>query len=1071
MRIRGNLLVFALALLGAALARERVAPGLTQAVIWLPSGIAVAGLWILGLRAWWVVALATVAHRLTVHYNAAVYLPEAAGSALEGVLGALVLRRCRVRGDFARLRDVGVLFVAAALAPVASIAVTWAGRSILGTHPFAMQSGWSGWWRMNAVGILTAVPVALTWHARPRRRVHLRAAAEAGVLALAVIGIVLGVMVFMPPGTDAILLLHLVVPVALYAATQSGVRGAASVAAFGALTVALVTAHGSGPFMAVPLPERHVALQIFEFTLLSVPLVVGALVAERATGVARWQRSEGHRDALLRLLPDITYRIAVDGTVLDMVVPAGVQPPLPREQVIGKQVADFIPATVASGMLESIAVAHLGGRPDPVEYRLEVPGGALVREARFVGLGDGEVLCLARDITERKRAEQQLAWQAEVLELVATGRPAQDVFGAIVRGAEAFVDGGRCSLLLLHGQCVVVACAPSLPREYKQALEGLEIGAGSGPCGAGACESRTVVVSDIATDPQWAHHRELALAHGLRACWWVPVRSPAGAVFGMCAVYLAEPRTPSAADLDVVERAAVLAGVAIDRERREELLASIQRNVKEGIYRAVPGRGLVYGNEAFARMFGYESPAALLRAAASLGQGEHEDDLRRLAAGFGSAGNEEARFHRRDGSVFWGLVSSTAVVGAGGAVQSHDGAIADVTARKELEEQLRQAQKMEAVGKLAGGVAHDFNNQLTAIAGFVESARAAAGPASSVRADLEEVLRAADRASSLTRQLLAFSRQQVLSPRVLDLGDVVEELGGMLRRLIGEDVELTTRLAPIPCTVRADRGQIEQVLLNLTVNARDAMPDGGTLAIAVEPAVVDERMAAAHVELTPGSYIALSVRDSGVGMTREVQARAFDPFFTTKEQGKGTGLGLSTVYGIVRQSEGAVWLDSVPGAGTTVWIYLPRVAGEAEKKPVTPAPRPAGRASVLVVEDEPLVRELLQRILARGGYSVRTANDGQHALELGADGVDLLITDVVMPRLGGRELAARLGAMRPGLPVLFLSGYARDNQLVVAEARGPADLLQKPFSAAQLLERTASLLAAAAARSGDAAAT
>jgi PAS domain S-box-containing protein len=388
--------------------------------------------------------------------------------------------------------------------------------------------------------------------------------------------------------------------------------------------------------------------------------------------------------------------------------------------------------------------------------------------------------------------------------------------------------------------------------------------------------------------------------------------------------------------------------------------------------------------------------------------------------------------------------------------------VRDITDRKELEEQLRQSQKMDAVGKLAGGVAHDFNNLLTAIYGYAEAVADAAPAEGPIRAQVRQIREAAERAAGLTRQLLAYSRQQVLRPRILEPAAVVEQLGEMLRRVIGEDVRLVTRHESPEARIRADRSQLEQVILNLVVNARDAMPEGGEIRVETRAVNLEAWSPRPRVDLRPGRYVTILVRDTGKGMTPEVQARAFDPFFTTKEPGKGTGLGLSTVYGIVKQSDGAVWLDSEPGAGTSAWILFPRVEAtlEAEEEPKRPSPD-RHEATVLVVEDETVVRDLLREALEGAGYRVLDASDGEEALRVAGrhpGAIDLLVTDVVMPRLGGRALANRLLSERPGMRVIFMSGYSNDAR-DLPEFAGTADFLQKPFPPSHLVDRVRSRLA------------
>jgi signal transduction histidine kinase/ActR/RegA family two-component response regulator len=394
------------------------------------------------------------------------------------------------------------------------------------------------------------------------------------------------------------------------------------------------------------------------------------------------------------------------------------------------------------------------------------------------------------------------------------------------------------------------------------------------------------------------------------------------------------------------------------------------------------------------------------------------------------------------------------------------GAIAvfrDVTQQKQAEldlraseAQLRQSQKMDAVGQLAGGIAHDFNNLLTVICGYSNFALNAIPPGDPAREDIEEVLYAGQRAATLTRQLLAFSRRQVVAPRRLDLNAVVNASWQMLRRLIGENVEFSVVYGANLGTVLADPGQVDQVLLNLVVNARDAMPQGGKLTVETGNAELDERYAREHVGARAGSYVRLKVTDTGCGMIPEVQARIFEPFFTTKEVGKGTGLGLSTVYGIIQQNGGYIEVSSVPGEGTTFIIYLSRastVDATAGSASVENSPLPRGTETILLVEDEAPVRNLARQILTGLGYKVLVASDGVEALEVqaGHDGpVHLLISDVVMPRLSGGELARRLLERLPALPVVFFSGYAADASLDPIFSLGKPTLISKPFTAEEL---------------------
>jgi two-component system cell cycle sensor histidine kinase/response regulator CckA len=383
--------------------------------------------------------------------------------------------------------------------------------------------------------------------------------------------------------------------------------------------------------------------------------------------------------------------------------------------------------------------------------------------------------------------------------------------------------------------------------------------------------------------------------------------------------------------------------------------------------------------------------------------------------------------------------------------------------RESLEEQLRQTQKMDAIGRLAGGVAHDFNNLLSVILGYGETILADLDPADPMRADVEEMDKAAQRAAELTKQLLTFSRQRVMETQVLDLNSVLGNLGKMLRRVLGEQNQLVEVLDPGLGPIRADRGHIEQVVMNLAVNARDAMPNGGTLTIETANVILDDRFVNAHLGIAPGAYVQLAVTDTGIGMDKATRLRIFEPFFTTKGHGRGTGLGLSTVFGIVQQSGGGIWVYSEPGHGTTFKVYLPRVEGTVDESARRqPAPIDLrGTETILLVEDEEAVRVVAQHILERSGYRVIAAKDPGDAIaprEPQADPIHLLLTDVVMPRMNGAELAARLGERWPEMKVLYMSGYTDGSVASLGTVQSSAAFLQKPFTSQSLALKVRSVL-------------
>ena len=454
----------------------------------------------------------------------------------------------------------------------------------------------------------------------------------------------------------------------------------------------------------------------------------------------------------------------------------------------------------------------------------------------------------------------------------------------------------------------------------------------------------------------------------------------------------------------------------------------------------------------------------------------HEQDLeadlayvQRMLEGSIQTYSMEKRYLHKGGGVVWINLTVSLIKKPDGTPDWFVSVIEDISTRKNaeeqrhrLEEQLHSSQKLEAVGRLAGGVAHDFNNLLSVVLANAEFALDAVRRGDPLFRDLTEIRAAAERAASLTRQLLAFSRRQILEPEVLTLNHVVSGIEGMLKRLIGEDVEVSLELERELGNVIADPGQIEQVIMNLAVNARDAMPKGGTLKILTANREIDERSAARHEPVRPGSYVMLAVTDSGAGMDAATRERIFEPFFTTKEKGKGTGLGLSMVHGIVNQSGGTISVHSEPGRGSSFHVYLPRVDAPVADGRRRPEPVDAtGRETILLVEDEEVVRRVTERILKKAGYTVLSAASGGDALllcERHTGPIDLMLTDVVMPHMSGRELSERVSGLRPGLKVLFMSGYTDDAILQHGVMQSAARFVGKPFSAAELTAKVRALL-------------
>jgi PAS domain S-box-containing protein len=457
----------------------------------------------------------------------------------------------------------------------------------------------------------------------------------------------------------------------------------------------------------------------------------------------------------------------------------------------------------------------------------------------------------------------------------------------------------------------------------------------------------------------------------------------------------------------------------------------------------------------------------------------HPDDRAKVAAAndeakrTGTGQRLEYRMLHKSGACRILESTASAVRNANGEIEKLVIVNRDITERKHAEEelkerehQLRQAQKMEAVGRLSGGIAHDFNNLLSVIIGYADELDDCRGDTDKQRKHAEQIKKAGLRAASLTRQLLAFSRQQVLQPRILDLNSVVADLANMLRRLIGADIELTLALDPAAGRVKADQSQIDQVIVNLVVNARDAMPEGGKLTIETTNTELTDKQAAKMPYVQPGWYVQVTVTDTGNGMDAVTIARIFEPFFTTKEKGQGTGLGLSTVYGIIKQSGGYIWVRSEPGKGTSFEIFLPQVADEVTVLSTNIQPAPAGVAlsTVLLVENDDSLRGLVSDWLGRNGYRVLTASTGAQALDTARnfqDFIHLLLADIILPGISGPVLAKQLAAGRPGMRILYMSGYSEFSPSGRGALPPDARLLRKPFTKEALLHDVAEALSSA----------
>jgi two-component system cell cycle sensor histidine kinase/response regulator CckA len=526
-------------------------------------------------------------------------------------------------------------------------------------------------------------------------------------------------------------------------------------------------------------------------------------------------------------------------------------------------------------------------------------------------------------------------------------------------------------------------------------------------------------------------------------------------------------------DQDVLTLISQQLAAAIDRKRNEQALRrsevcyrSLVQTAVYGIYRSSLEGHFLDVNPALIGMLGYNSALEVLSLDPQQDVFVDPAEYTRLVDEFRNTGRMdgfEVRWKRKDAAIITVRISGRAVAGGDEPSNVLEAIAEDITERRVLEDQFRQAQKMEAVGRLAGGIAHDFNNLLMVISGYTEVLLDQITLGHPLHSKAEAIQQASDRATTLTRQLLAFSRKQLLELKVIDVNAIVADMERLLRPLIGEDIELTTSLAPSVGCTRADAGQLEQVIMNLVVNAKDAMPSGGKICIRTASVTLDDSYRPENTFIKNGPYVMIAVSDNGQGMDRETQARIFEPFFTTKEKGKGTGLGLSTVYGIIKQSGGYVFVQSEINRGTVFTIYFPRVDEPSEAVGATPVALAAvgGTETVLLVEDEDSVRQLVRETLESRGYRVLEAANGTDALALAAahtDPIHLVITDVIMPGLSGHELVQQLQPTRPGLKVLYLSGYAQDAFPSTAAVDSQKTFLQKPFTLQSLSRKVREIL-------------
>jgi PAS domain S-box-containing protein len=791
-------------------------------------------------------------------------------------------------------------------------------------------------------------------------------------------------------------------------------------------------------------------------------------ITERKQAEEAVRQSEERYRALIETAPDVVYIISDQGEFTSLNPAFETITGWTCTEWLGKPFAPLLHPEDASLAVEMFQKVMRGDSPAPYELRiLSKSGKYLVGEFTSTPyIKDGKVagkLGIVRDITERKSAEKALRQGEMRLEKI--NRCLLELgpnFDSNINRLTALCGellGATCALYnRLQGDLLCSIGQWQTPPGFKSE---------DAPAGHICYDvirnnrEEAVVITNLPRT-SYAESDPNVRAHGLQTYMGCAVKCEGHAIGSLCVVYGTDYR-PTDDDRRILGILASAIGNEDTRKQAEaelnRLMTAIEQTPESVVITDTEGR-ILYVNPVFERVTGYSRAEVIGQNPRLLKSNRQESAFYQgLWAKINAGEVWRGRFinKKKDGTLFTEDAVIAPVRDEKGTVTNYIAIKRDISHELELEVQYRQTQKIDSIGRLAGGVAHDFNNILAVICGHTELALAQLSSDAPLRSSLECIQESAERAANLTRQLLAFARRQVIEPRRINLNELIVNLNKMLHRLIGEDIKLVTQTAPDLGQIKVDPGQIEQVLLNLVVNARDAMPDGGTLTIRTDNVTLDEDYARRHL-ITPGDYVMVSVSDTGAGMTDEVKQHIFEPFFTTKEQGKGTGLGLATCFGIIQQSNGHIHAESQVDKGAEFKIFLPRVRGVEDSISSREAPvsLPQGAETILLAEDEPSLRQLMARVLRTQGYTVLEAADGHEALTLAqANGakIQLLLTDVIMPGLSGKTLAEWLGQVNPQVRVLFISGYINNNAVRDAMSKPGTFFLQKPFNPLDLTKK------------------
>jgi PAS domain S-box-containing protein len=860
---------------------------------------------------------------------------------------------------------------------------------------------------------------------------------------------------------------------------QNGVEAAQQILALYNIPIVYLTAYADDKTLQrakITEPYGYI-LKPFEERELHIAIEM-AIYKHRVT--KKLQEREQWLAKILKTINDAVIIIDNRGEVTFMNLVAESLTAWKQKEALGKPLAEIFKIVEAKTRTSTAGLGQHVFR----EGSIDAYSRLLAKDGREIPIDDSAVplrdesgnttgaILVFRDISARQQAQNKLLDRFDQLQALyhmteAMSRTVniEEIYEEALHSLQSVLKVDHAAILLFDADGVMRCKAwRGLSPEYRAAVEG------HSPWSPEIKNPQPIFIADVERETTLMSWRESILREGIRALGFLPLMGQ-GLLLGKFMIAYNAPHQLNDEEARLAQTIASHVAFAIERARAieavqasEERFRQMAENIREVFWMSDPKQpAMLYVSPAYEEIWGqsckslYEQPQSFFDAILP----EDRERVRAAQAKQlqGELTHEEYRLRRPNGEIRWIWDHSFPIKDEAGQVYRIAGIAEDITERKRAEEalrkseeQLRKSQRLEAIGRLAGGIAHDFNNMMTAIIGTAELAMLELHRDHPVRRDLKEIKQTADRAANLTRQLLAFARQQIIARGILNLNDLVINLDKMLRRLIGEDVELVMMPSPDIGFVKVDSGQMEQVIVNLAVNARDAMPAGGSLILQIANVTITQEAAAAHPELPPGEYVTLTMRDTGAGMTEEVKARLFEPFFTTKEIGKGTGLGLATCYGTIKQNGGHIEVESEIGKGSTFRIYLPRleaVAGAMPEHDQIDAP-PQGHETVLLVEDEPSVREIAARMLREQGYDVLVAANGDEALHLARsrpqEPIHLLVTDVVMPRLSGKAVADQLRAVRPNLKVLFISGYSDDTLARHGAAEAELNFLQKPFS-------------------------